>query len=387
MPGLSTRSIHGHGYFDRETGSFIPPVYFSAVYEHPDVESGEPRIVDRGTVLKYGREENPTVRALERVLASLESTGDALAFNSGMAAIATLSIALLRRGDEVVVPMEAYGRTIRLLEDLAAKFGFRVRRAWPSAEALAEAAEGASLVLVETVTNPTLKVVDLASLGGYLKDSGVTLVVDNTFATPVLVNPAEYGADYVVHSTTKYIAGHNDAVGGAVASSLERVRELWEWRTSLGTIMQPMEAYLTLRGVKTLEVRFERQSRTAMEVAEFLADHPRVSEVYYPGLKSSPYREVADRIFKRRLYGGVVSFKVKGGAEEARRMLRRLRVIKPSPSLGGTESLITIPAETAASSLPPEVRRELGIDGSLLRLSIGLEDPEDLVEDLSRALS
>jgi cystathionine gamma-synthase len=388
VPRFATRSIHGHGYFDRETGSFIPPVYLSVVYEHPDVESGEPRIVDRGTVLKYGREENPTVRALERVIASLEASEDALAFNSGMAAISTLALSLLKKGDEVVVSMEAYGKTVRLLEDLAVKFGLRVRKAWPSAESIVEHVDGrTSIVFVETITNPTLKVIDLDYLGRHCRDLGVTLVVDNTFATPVLVNPVEHGASYVVHSTTKYIAGHNDVVGGAIATSRERAIELWAWRATLGTIMQPMEAYLTLRGAKTLELRFERQSKTALEVAEFLSDHPRVEEVYYPGLRSSPYKLIADKLFKKPLYGGVVTFKVKGGYEEAYKVMRKLRVIKPSPSLGGTESLITMPALTAASSLSPEDREALGIDESLLRLSVGLEDPEDLIEDLSRALA
>jgi cystathionine gamma-synthase len=305
-----------------------------------------------------------------------------------MAAISTLALSLLKKGDEVVVSMEAYGKTVRLLEDLAVKFGLRVRKAWPSAESIAEHVDGrTSIVFVETITNPTLKVIDLDYLGRHCRDLGVTLVVDNTFATPVLVNPVEHGASYVVHSTTKYIAGHNDVVGGAIATSRERAIELWAWRATLGTIMQPMEAYLTLRGAKTLELRFERQSKTALEVAEFLSDHPRVEEVYYPGLRSSPYKLIADKLFKKPLYGGVVTFKVKGGYEEAYKVMRKLRVIKPSPSLGGTESLITMPALTAASSLSPEDREALGIDESLLRLSVGLEDPEDLIEDLSRALA
>jgi len=284
--------------------------------------------------------------------------------------------------------MEAYGKTVRLLEDLALKFGIRVKRAWPSAESIAEHVNrGTSLVFIETITNPTLRVIDLEYLGRYCRDIGVTLVVDNTFATPVLVNPIEHGASYVIHSTTKYIAGHNDVVGGAVATDRDSAVELWGWRATLGTIMQPLEAYLTLRGVKTLELRFERQSRTAMEVAEFLSDHPRVKEVYYPGLRSSPYKAIADKIFKKPLYGGVVTFKVKGGYDEAFKVIRRLQVIKPSPSLGGTESLITMPAITAASSLPPDDREALGIDEGLLRLSVGLEDAEDLIEDLSRALA
>ncbi|GAB6148132.1 cystathionine gamma-synthase family protein [Stetteria hydrogenophila] len=387
MPGFSTRSVHGHGYFDRETGAFIPPIYLTVVYEHPATETGEPRTVDRGTALIYGREENPTVRALERVLASLESAGDALAFNSGMAAISTLLLSLLRRGDEVVVAMETYGKVARLLEEAASRFGVRVVRAWPSAESIAERVSGDTrLVFVESVTNPTLKVIDVEALARHCRDAGATLVVDNTFATPLLLNPTEYGADYVVHSTTKYIAGHNDVLGGVVAGEAGAITSLWEWRVILGTIMQPFEAYLTLRGVKTLEARFERQSRTALAVAEFLSDHPRVEEVHYPGLDSSPYKPIADKLFKKPLYGGVLSFKIKGGLQDALSVVRKLRVIKPSPSFGGTESLITLPILTSAAMLPAEERKALGIDEGLLRLSIGLEDQDDIIEDLSNAL-
>jgi len=186
---------------------------------------------------------------------------------------------------------------------------------------------------------------------------------------------------------TKYIAGHNDVVGGCVAGPRSLLMELWEWRRKLGTIMHPFEAYLTLRGLKTLEVRFERQSRTAQAVAEFLSEHSKVEEVFYPGLSSSPYKRVADRIFEKRLYGGVVSFKVKGGRSEALKVLSKVGIVKAGPSLGGTESLLTYPVISAAKTIPEEERLKLGITDNLLRLSIGLEDPEDIKEDLDRALA
>ncbi len=382
-----TKSIHSHKFYDEETGTFIPPIYLAVVYEHPDKRTGKPRTVDRGTELKYGREENPTVRALERVLAALEAGDDALAFNSGMAALAAAILALTPPGAEIVVPMEAYGKTLALLREFSRRLRARLRLVWPSTDSIINAvSRRTSIVLVETMTNPTLKVIDVRRVAEYCRDNGAILVVDNTFATPVLYNPLKDSASLVVHSLTKYLAGHNDVLGGAVIGDRETVLGIWEWRTLLGGIMQAFEAYLALRGVKTLVLRVEKQSRTALEIAEFLQDHPRISEVYYPGLDTSPYKPVADKLFKKKLYGGVVSFKVKGGREEALRLMRRLNIIKPAPSLGGTESLITMPAATAASAIPPEDRKALGIDESLLRLSIGLEDPEDLIEDLSRAL-
>ncbi|MET1128876.1 MAG: cystathionine gamma-synthase family protein [Thermoproteota archaeon] len=383
-----TVQIHGHSYYEEGTGAFIPPIYLAAIFEQPDRRTGETRVTDRGTELKYSREENPTVRALERVLAQLELGEDALAFSSGMAAITTLLLGLLEPGDEVVVPLEAYGGTLALLGKLAGKLRLEVRKAWPDTESIVNAVTGRTkLVLVETVTNPTLRVIDVRRVAKRCHEVGALLVVDNTFASPVLYNPLRDGAYAVVHSLTKYISGHNDVVGGAVVSGAEAISELWGWRKVLGTIMHPFEAYMTLRGVKTLDLRFEAQSKSALELAEFLEDHPRVEEVLYPGLRSSPYRGVADRLFKRRLYGGVVSFKVRGGKDAALRVLRRVKVIKPSPSLGGTESLLAYPVISAASMIPPEDREKLGITANLLRLSVGLEDVEDLKEDLEQALS
>lgn len=383
---LSTRLVQGHGYFDEVSGAFIPPIYLSAMFEQPERRSGSTRLTDRGTELKYSREENPTVRALERSLASVEESEDALAFSSGMSAISTAYIAMLKHGSRVLVTMEGYGTTIQLASDLQ-KFGIETVKVWPSAEAFIEEVKGGDFVVVETVTNPTLRVVDVPEIAKRCREVGATLLVDNTFASPILFKPAVFGATLVIESLTKYIAGHNDVVGGCVAASKELARELWEWRRKLGTIMSPLEAFLVLRGMKTLEVRFERVSRTALELAEFLQDHPKVEEVLYPGLSSSPYKGLADKIFERRLYGGVLSFKVKGSRAEALSVLRRVQVIRPAPSLGGTESLLTYPVISAAKTIPEEERVKLGITENLLRLSVGLEDPEDLKEDLSKALA
>ncbi len=383
---FSTRLLHGHGFFEEETGTPIPPIYQVAMFEQPDRRTGETRLTDRGTELKYSREENPTVRALERALAAIEDSEDALAFSSGMSAISTLYMALLKSGARIVVPIEAYGTTIQLAADLS-KFDVEAVKVWPSAEAFIEAIKPGDIAILETVTNPTLKVVDVREVAKACREVGATLIVDNTFASPVVYRPQADEASYTVESLTKYIGGHNDVVGGCVASKRERVAELWEWRRKLGTIMHPFEAFLVLRGLKTLEVRFERQSQTALEIAEYLSEHPRVEEVLYPGLSSSPYKPLADKLFARRLYGGVVSFKVKGGRSEALKVLSKVKVITASPSLGGTESLLTYPIISAAKMIPEEDRLKLGITDGLLRLSVGLEDPEDLKEDISNALA
>jgi cystathionine gamma-synthase len=382
--GKATDSIHGHMFEDEATGAFIPPIFLSAMFE----QRGETRLTDRGTELKYSREENPTTRALERILAKLEGGGDALAFNSGMAAVSATILALAKHDITLLIPMEVYGTTMELAMTLSDKIGYKLELAWPDTESLIESIESRKpdVVFVESMTNPMLRVIDVEEISKTCFDIGCWVVVDNTFATPILLNPLKKGALIVLHSLTKYIAGHNDVVGGAIVSISPMVKLLWDWRRMLGSIMQPFEAYLTLRGVKTLNVRVERASTTAKTIAEFLEDHPRVEEVYYPGLNSNPYKRVADKVFERKLYGSMISFKVKGGRDEAVKVLKTVKLIKPSPSLGGPESLITYPIISASRALPEEVRRKLGITENLLRLSVGLEDPEDLINDLSQAL-
>jgi cystathionine gamma-synthase len=384
---LSTDAVHGHEHRD-VYGSHIPPIYASVIYEYIDYELGLATFIDRGNYLRYGREENPTTRALERVVAKLEQMEDALAFNSGMAAISATFLWHLKPGSRIVVPMELYSSTFVLLNNLASKLGVKVEKVWPSAEAIAEAVDSSTtMVFIEAMTNPTNKVIDLDYLSKHLDLGETMLVVDNTFTTPVALKPVKFGAKLVIHSATKYLGGHNDVVGGVVASQKSVVADLWEWRRLLGGILQPFEAYLVLRGIKTLEVRFERHSKNAQAVAEFLAEHPRVEEVMYPGLSKNPYHEIAKRLFEKPLFGGVLSFRIRGGYEDAVGVLKKLRVIKRCPSLGGTESMAVLPTKGASMFIEPEHRVKLGITDSLVRLSIGLEDVDDIIEDLAQALS
>ncbi len=389
MPKPSTHSVHGHDYYDIVTGSFKVPLYLSSVFEHPDRRTGEARKSDRGFELKYSREENPTVRGFEKVVARLEGAQEAVAFNSGMAGIATVYLAALSGGDTVVITKESYGTTQELALNLS-KFGIKAVLAGPDTEDFVQKVRpGVSLVLVETITNPLVRVVDVPAIAKRSEEVGARLVVDNTFATPLLYRPLDAGAWLSLHSVTKFIAGHNDVVGGAVAlNDRMDLVDLWEFRRRLGSIMGPFEAFLALRGVATLKARFEVQCRNALGLAKLLSDHPKVESVYYPGLKDSPYHKIARKLFlERGLYGGVLSFKVKGGKHKALEVLRKVQVVKPSPSLGGTESLLNYPITSASKTISPAVQRELGITENLLRLSLGLEDAEDLQEDLEQALA
>lgn len=382
----STKAVHGHEFMDEDLGVFIPPIYLTAVFE----QRGSTLITDRDTDLKYSREENPTVRALEKVLSKLEEGVDSLAFNSGMASISVVLLNFINKDLKVIALTELYGSTLQLLQLLSSKVGFKLHLSWPETSELIEDLKSfkPDLVFIESITNPMLRVIDVVEVAKVCRDLECKLIVDNTFATPLLLNPLSSGATLAIHSLTKYIAGHNDVLGGAViAKDGALIQSLWDWRRLTGGIIQPLEAYLTLRGVKTLEIRFEKASRTAMSVAEYLSDNTKVSEVYYPGLSNSPYKSIADRVFKRRLYGGVVTFKLKGGMSEAVKFLKSLKIIKPSPSLGGAESLITYPIISASKNIPREVREKLGITESTLRLSIGLEDQEDIIEDIDQALA
>jgi cystathionine gamma-synthase len=371
-----------------ETGAFRVPLHLSSVFEHPDRRTGEARKSDRGFDQKYSREENPTVRGFEKVIAKLERAHEALAFSSGMGGIAAVYISALSSGDTVVITKESYGTTQDLALSLS-KFGVKTVLAGPGTEDfLQKVRRGVALVLVETITNPLVRVVDIPAITRRCQEVGARLVVDNTFATPLLYRPLERGAWLSVHSVTKYVGGHNDLVGGAVALNdpLDLI-ELWAFRRRLGSIMGPFEAFLALRGVATLKARFEVQCKNALALAKFLHDHPKVEAVYYPGLKDDPYHKTADRLFfEKGLYGGVVSFKVKGGKRKAIDILKKVRVMKPSPSLGGTESLLNYPLTSAAKTISPSVRRELGISENLLRLALGLEDLEDLQADLEQAM-
>ncbi len=356
--------------------NFIPletPIYMTATFLNP-LPTGEPSISDRGKDLKYSREENPTVRDLERKLAELDGFADGLAFNSGMAAISTLLLSKARRG--VLIGVDAYPTTISLALDLR-EMGFRVKLV-PVKDIVDAVSREWGLVFVETITNPMLRVPDLPSLSDRCDERGVELAVDNTFASPVLLRPGSL-AKYSIQSATKYLAGHNDVVAGTITSN--DLEDLWEWRRKLGTILDPFRAFLIIRGLQTLELRVRRHSQTALEVARFLEGCDLVDEVRYPGLESHPDHEIAKELFKG-MYGGVITFVPRVDPE---RMFRHLRVVRPAPSLGAPTTLISRPV-TSASSLPNSLIRELGIDERTVRLSVGLEDPGLIIDDLRRAL-
>lgn len=378
-----TAAVRGFRLLD-PYGSLQPPIYQTALFRM----EGEALKSDRGFDLKYSREENPTLRPLEEALAALEGGVDALVFNSGMAALSSVFFSLLNADATVLTTMEAYGTTLRLLSSLG-RFGVKLRKTYPSTETYIEGLKSGrpTVAFVETITNPLLHVLDIPEVVKTAKDLGSVVVVDNTFATPVLIQPISHGADVVVHSTSKYIAGHNDVIGGvAVVSSRAMLEELWVWRAMLGGIMQPFEAFLTLRGLKTLFVRFEHQCKSAKAIAEFLAEHSKVAEVIYPGLPTHPDHGVAKKLFGDK-FGAVVSFRVKGGRDAVFKFFKSLKLVTPGPSLGGVESIATYPVASAASPIPEEDRKILGITEDLVRLSVGLEDVDDLIEDLDQALN
>lgn len=378
---FETVSIHGHEYYDERLGVFIPPIYVAAMYEQP----GWTRKSDRGLDLKYAREENPTTRALEHVLAKLELGEDSLCFSSGMAAIATIYFATLSSGDKIVIPREAYGMSIRLAQDLQ-KYGVEVVIPWPETDdVVAAIKKGVKLVAIETITNPTLRVIDVPRVAEKCKEVGATLVVDNTFASPVLYQPLKDGVDLVVHSVTKYLGGHNDVIAGAIVGSSDTIKDLWNWRRKIGNIIGPFEAYLVLRGVKTLKMRVEKCCENAQKIAEFLIGHPKVKSVHYPGLPADKYHGIGKKLFKNG-FGGVVSFNIKGEQEEVIKMMKQLKIIKAAPSLGGTESLLSYPVIGAAGTMPEDERKKLGITTDLVRLSVGIESINDLIYDLDQAL-
>lgn len=371
---FETRAIHVGQEPEPAYGAVNVPIYQTSTYAQPDV--GKPIRYD------YARGGNPTREALQTVLASLEGGAHALCFASGLAAETTLLLTL-SPGDHVLLPDDVYGGTYRLLARVLADWGiaFDAVDMTDPANVRAALRDETRIVWVETPTNPLLKIVDVAAVAEAAHDAGARVVVDNTFATPYLQRPLELGADVVVHSVTKYLGGHSDLVGGAVVTSdgelAERLRFL---QNAVGAVPGPMDCYLALRGVKTLAVRMEAHCRGARAVAAFLAEHPKVTRVHYPGLPSHPGHAVAAR--QMRDFGGMVSFEV-GSAEEAVRVARSTRLFFLAESLGGVESLIEVPAPMTHASVAGS---PLEVPPNLIRLSVGIEHPDDLVEDLARAL-
>ena len=377
--GFATRAIRAGQDPCATTGSTIVPIYQTATFTQDAVG------VDRG--YDYSRTGNPTRLALERQLADLEGARFGAAFASGMAAIFG-ACSILRAGDHVVATSDLYGGTYRLFVDELERFGIETTFAdTTDVEAVRAALRPTTRLLwVETPTNPLLRLADIRALAA-LKRPGLVLAVDNTFCSPYCQRPIELGADLVVHSTTKYINGHSDVVGGAVITDDEALFERIAFhQNAVGAVPGPQDCYLTLRGAKTLAVRMRQHERNAIALAQWLETQTDdVAQEFYPGLASHPDHELAKR--QQRGFGGVVSFRVRGGAERACELARTTRLFNLAVSLGGVESLICVPAQMTHKTVPADRKAELGISDDLLRLSVGLEDVEDLIADLSEALA
>lgn len=363
---------------DPTHGAVIPPLYLSANYNFDGY--GGKRAYD------YTRSGNPTRDVLAEGLAALEGGAGAVITSTGMSAV-DLVLSQLEPGARVIAPHDCYGGTWRLFAARARKKAIDVAFVdQGDGDALGAAlGDGADLVWIETPSNPLMRVVDIAAIAKRAKAAGARVAVDNTFLSPVLQKPIALGADYVVHSTTKYLNGHSDVVGGAVvAAKAEDMEQLIWWANCTGVTGAPFDSWLTLRGLRTLSVRLERQQRSAGKIAEWLAAHPRVGAVYYPGLESHATHAIAKK--QQNGFGAMLSFEVDGGEREVRAVLERIGVFTLAESLGGVESLVAHPASMTHASMAPEARRTAGIGDTLLRLSIGLEHEDDLLADLERAL-
>jgi cystathionine gamma-lyase len=378
---FATRAIHGGQHPDPLTGAVMPPIYATSTYvqSSPGVHQG----------YDYSRSRNPTRDALQAALCNLEGGGAAFAFASGMAASSTL-LELLDAGSHIIAMHDLYGGTYRLLENVRKRSaGHAVSFVDLTRPEALEAAlrPNTRLVWVETPSNPLLQLVDLAAVAAIARSKGLISVCDNTFATPFLQRPLEHGFDIVVHSTTKYLNGHSDCVGGAaiVRADSPLTERLGYLQNALGAVPGPFDSFLTLRGIKTLALRMERHCGNALAVAQFLAGHPKVERVNYPGLPSHPQHTLARRQMTGG-YGGIVTAVLKGTLDDARRMLERCHLFSLAESLGGVESLIEHPALMTHASLPAAKRAELGIGDGLIRLSVGIEDAQDLIGELVEAL-
>jgi len=334
----------------------------------------------------YTRYGNPTLTVAEEKLAALEGAEAAIVTASGMAAISSALLAVLKAGDEVISTRQTYGGTYRLMRDNFPRFGIVVRHVETDLAGIQQLVNPRTKALyIETPTNPTLRLVDLQKAVAFAKEWGLISLIDNTFASPVLQKPIQLGFNIVLHSATKYLSGHSDLIAGAAAGSHAIINEVRHNIINLGGSMDPEAAYLLIRGMKTLGVRMERQCETAMKIAKYLAKHPKVAKVHYPGLASHPDHKLAKRQMKG--FGAMLAFDLKGGLSAARRFCDRVRIFLLAASLGGAESLVVLPIYTSHYNMSEAELRAAGVGAGTVRVSVGLEDPEDLIEDLRQALA
>ena len=376
---FSTICIHAGQEPDPSTGAIITPIFQTSTYVQDEL--------GRHKGFEYARTQNPTRAALEQNIAAIEGGKAAYAFASGMAAISAIAT-MLQAGDHVVVTDNTYGGTFRLFDKVLRKYRIDFSYVDTSNPHLTEGAfrPETKMLFVETPTNPVLRLTDLTRAAGIAHARGARLVVDNTFASPALQRPIEFGADLVVHSTTKYLNGHSDSVGGVVIAARDDDSEWLKFvQNAAGGILSPFDSWLVLRGTKTLAVRMQQHNINGQAVAEFLASHPKVKTVIYPGLPDHPQHDLARRQM-RGGFGGMVTFDT-GSFEASRQVCNRVRLMALAESLGGVETLISHPASMTHASVPPEQRAAIGLTDSMVRISVGIEDPQDLIDDLKQALA
>lgn len=382
--GFDTQAIHTGeepDFTGHPSGDVVVPIHLASTFARKDVD--EPT-----GGFEYSRSGNPTRFALEKKLAAIENARYGLAFSSGLAAETTLCLSLLKSGDHVVVFDDLYGGTRRLFTRVfQEKFGidFSYVDARDPERVKSAIRKETKLVWLESPTNPLLRLCDIREIAGIAHDAGALVAVDNTFASPYFQQPLGLGADVVMHSTTKYINGHSDSIGGAlITSDKELFKKLRFHQNAAGAILSPFDSFLVARGIKTLALRMERHEKNALAVAEFLSAHSKVATAYYPGLTSHPQHTLAQK--QMTGFSGMLSFELKGGEAEAKKFLKSLHLFALAESLGGVESLIEHPATMTHASVPPEERKKVGVSDSLVRISVGIENAEDLIADLGQAL-
>ena len=388
MTGDSTKSVHEAEPYDELTGSLIVPIYETSTFGFTNAEKVSEAVAHSGVKgYVYSRWDNPTVKTLEKKLAALEHGGDAAAFSSGMAAISTSVFTSLKKGMHVLAISDLYGGTYSLMHEILPRFGFDTDLVETTNYSAMERGvrKNTGIIYIESPTNPTLKLVDIARVAKLAHENGAVLLIDNTFASPINQNPIELGADVVLHSVTKYLNGHVDLIAGAAVGSSKMIHRIKMMRRDFGGTLDPLPAWLILRGMKTMALRVRQQNANAMALAEFLSTHRKVSAVHYPGLKSHPQHQLARKQMKG--FGGMMSVEIKGTTRDAMKFTESLKVASLAASLGGVNTLVSQPFNMTHTQMTAKAREKTGIPETLVRVSVGIEDVEDLIHDFRRALA
>ena len=379
-----TKAVRGGTDLSKKNGALATPIYQTSTFE---VTDNDQQLRATASDMFYTRYGNPTHTVAETAIAELEGTDRALLFASGMCAITTSIFALLKSGDHIVAQRDIYGGSTKFLSQWLPKFGIETTFVDTTEYDQHEKAirPNTKLLYLESPTNPTVRVVDLKRVAAIAKRHNLVSMIDSTFATPINCRPAEFGLDLVMHSGTKYFGGHSDLIAGVVAGRADLIEKIHSTRTTLGGCMDPHAAWLLLRGIKTVAVRVERQNQSALRIAQFLKQHPNVRRVHYPFLEDHPQRALAQQ--QMHGGGGIVTFEVEGTGDDARKLSEALHLFTLAPSLGGVDSLVSIPVLTSHAMIPVEHREKMGVTEQMIRLSVGIENADDLITDLEQALT